>query len=212
MTLTLPVLEQDTLRERLIVAGIDLTVSHGWAWVTMERLAGAVGVSRRTVYNEVGTRHELAEAMVMHELARFLGVVTAGFDEHPDDLIAAIRAAATGVLELAERHPLLRSIVAVAQGGSSELLPLLTTESQELIDTVKAVILPRLVPFADVASTLDQAQLDFTIETLVRHVVSSIVRPDGTPEQVGHRLAWLCARVLASTDAQAGAISSAALP
>lgn len=210
MTSTLAGVE--TLRERLLVAGIDLTVAHGWSWVTMERLAAAGGVSRRTVYNEVGTRKELAEAMVLHELDRFLRVVDAGFDDHPDDLVAAIRAAVSSVLELAEQHPLLRSIVAVAQGGSSELLPLLTTDSSELVATVKAVIFPRLLSYADDVRTLDGPQLDFTVDLLVRLVVSHIVRPDRTPQESGARIAWLCARLLTSSDTAVAELSSAARP
>lgn len=211
MTTVLDPVETDTLRDRLLTAGIDLTVAHGWTWVTMERLAGAVGVSRRTVYNEIGTRADLADAMVMHELDRFLGVFNQGFDEHPEDLIASVRAAVTSVFELAERHPLLRSIAAVAQGGSSELLPLLTTDSQELVDAAKAVILPRVTGHAQAIRTLDESQLEFVVELIVRLVVSHIMRPEGSPQQGGARIAWLCARLLASSDAEAAAMSPAAL-
>ena len=46
----------------------------------MARLAEEVGVSRQTVYNEVGTKPGLAEAMILSELDRFLGVVNRAFD------------------------------------------------------------------------------------------------------------------------------------
>ena len=45
-----------------------MTASVGWASVTMGRLADAVGVSRQTVYNEIGTKPGLAEAMILREL------------------------------------------------------------------------------------------------------------------------------------------------
>ena len=43
------------MRERVIDAGASaLTTEDGWAQVTMARLADVVGVSRQTVYNEIG--------------------------------------------------------------------------------------------------------------------------------------------------------------
>ena len=64
-----------TTRDRIVAAAVEMTTSSGWAAVTMARLADAVGVSRQTVYNEVGSKPALAEAMVLEELTRFLGVV-----------------------------------------------------------------------------------------------------------------------------------------
>ena len=82
------------LRQRLVAAAVEMTLAHGWAQVTMARLAAEVGVSRQTVYNEIGTKPALAEAMILAELDRFLSVVTAAFDRHPTDLVAAIEEAA----------------------------------------------------------------------------------------------------------------------
>ena len=63
-----------TTRERVVDAAVRLTAQIGWSQVTMARLAQEVGVSRQTVYNEVGTKPGLAEAMILRELDRFLGV------------------------------------------------------------------------------------------------------------------------------------------
>src|SRR5256885_1287680 len=87
-----------TLHERIVAAATQLTVEAGWSGVTMGRLADAVGVSRQTIYNEVGDKAALAEAMILSELARFLEAVTSAFDREPDDLIAAIRRAVNDVL------------------------------------------------------------------------------------------------------------------
>ena len=103
MTVTTPL----TMRERLIDAALVLTTEHGWAQVTMARLADAVGVSRQTVYNEIGTKPRLAEAMILRELDRFLELVTAAFDAHPTDLVAAIREASCSVLEASQDNPCL---------------------------------------------------------------------------------------------------------
>ncbi|MDN4175931.1 TetR/AcrR family transcriptional regulator, partial [Nocardioides sp. SOB77] len=87
-----------TTRDRVVDAAVRMTIELGWARVTMVRLADEVGVSRQTVYNEMGTKAGLAEAMVARELDRFLGVVTVSFDAHPDDLVAGIREATRAVL------------------------------------------------------------------------------------------------------------------
>jgi AcrR family transcriptional regulator len=76
------------MRERIVEAAVSLTTEAGWARVTMAAIADRVGVSRQTVYNEVGTKPGLAEAMILHELDRFLGVVNLAFDAHPRDLVA----------------------------------------------------------------------------------------------------------------------------
>ena len=64
------------MRDRVVIAAVELTTTVGWAQVTMARLADQVGVSRQTVYNEIGSKPRLAEAMILGELDRFLLVVT----------------------------------------------------------------------------------------------------------------------------------------
>ncbi|MCX6432898.1 MAG: TetR/AcrR family transcriptional regulator, partial [Actinobacteria bacterium] len=115
----------------------------------MARLADDVGVSRQTVYNEVGAKPALAEAMVMSELDGFLVVVETAFDAHEGDAVASVRAATEAVLTQAQRHPLLRSIVSATYGADTELLPFLTTNASGLLDAAGAVMASRLAPYAD---------------------------------------------------------------
>src|SRR3954462_4105347 len=95
-----------THRDRLLTAAARFTAEHGWGSLTMGKLADLVGVSRQTVYNEVGGKPQLAEAMVMRELSLFLDVVDTAFQDNPTDLVAAIDAAAFQVLEMARTDPL----------------------------------------------------------------------------------------------------------
>jgi AcrR family transcriptional regulator len=181
-----------SLRERIVAAAVEQTLADGWARVTMARLAGAVGVSRQTVYNEVGGKPALAEAMVLAELERFLGVVTHAFDDHPTDLVAAIEAATSGVLRLARGNDLLKAVVGATHGAETELLPLLTTHAEPLLETAKAVVEERVRAY-DVA--LDD-HLGPTIDMVVRVVLSHVMQPSASPEQTGADLAWLATRVL----------------
>ena len=163
-----------TTRERVVDAAVRLTAQIGWSQVTMARLAEEVGVSRQTVYNEVGTKPGLAEAMILSELDRFLGVVNRAFDAHPDDLVEAIRASARN-------------------GADTELRPLLTTHAESLLVAAKAVIAERLAPY-DVA--LAGPQLDAAIDMVVRVVLSHVMQPSGDPVETADAIAWIAARVL----------------
>jgi AcrR family transcriptional regulator len=181
------------MRERVIDAAITMTTEEGWSHVTMARLADAVGVSRQTVYNEVGSKPRLAEAMILHELDRFLGLVTLAFDAHPTDLVAAIRDASRAVLVASQDNPLLHAIVSATHGADTELLPLLTTHAGALLSTAKAVVVERVAPY-DVE--LSPAQLDAAIDAVVRVVLSHVMQPSATPEQTAAGIAWIAARVL----------------
>ena len=128
------------LRDRLIDAAGRLLTEQGWARVTMARLADEVGVSRQTVYNEIGTKSDLAEAMVLRELDRFLAGVVRSFEENPDDLIAAIRQSARRVLTYAQDNALLHAVVSATHGADTELLPLLTTHAESLLVAAKMVV------------------------------------------------------------------------
>ena len=177
----------------MVAAAVDLTTAHGWSHVTMARLADVVGVSRQTVYNEIGTKNALAEAMILAELERFLGVVDRAFDQHPDDLPEAIRAAAEAVLELAQDNRLLHAVVSATHGADTELLPLLTTHGGTLLGTAKLVIEQRVASY-DVA--LDPALLGAAIDMVVRTVLSHIMQPSASPAETAADIAWLAGRAL----------------
>ena len=190
MTVTTPPL---TIRERVVEAAVTLTTRDGWATVTMARLAEVVGVSRQTVYNEVGSKPALAEAMILRELDRFLGLVTVAFDAHPTDLVGAIRDASRAVLEASQDNRLLHAIVSATHGADTELLPLLTTHAGALLSTAKAVVFDRVAPY-DVALT--PTQLDAAIDTVVRVVLSHVMQPSGPPAETADGIAWLAGRAL----------------
>lgn len=181
-----------TLRDRIIAAAGELTTTSGWASVTMAKLADVVGVSRQTVYNEIGGKSALAEAMVLEELARFLDVVNRAFDDH-EELVEAIRAAARGVLEFAEDNTLLHAIVSATHGADTELLPLLTTNSQSLLSVAKAMLAERV---RGMETGLDTPQLEIAIDLVVRVVLSHVMQPSASPAETADGIAWMASRVL----------------
>ncbi|TIC89150.1 TetR/AcrR family transcriptional regulator [Nocardioides sp. GY 10113] len=183
-----------TLRDRLCDAATELLTTQGWGRVTMARLADRVGVSRQTVYNEIGTKNDLAEVVVLRELERFMGQVTLSFDEHPDDLVAAVRASAHRVLVYARDNALLHAVVSATHGADTELLPLLTTHSEYLLDGAKQVVGRRVAAYP---VALEPEQLDACIDMLVRVVLSHVMQPSGDPERTAEDVAFVAARVLA---------------
>lgn len=182
-----------SLRERIIEAASDLTVEHGWSSVTMSALGTRVGVSRQTIYNEVGNKSDLAEALVLWELGHFLETVNAGFDAHPDDLVAAARDAIQRVLERASVNPLLRAAISATEGADTGLLPLLTTDSASLAGAAAVVIELRL---GDYSHEIEPHRLGALVDTIVRLVVSHVIRPSGTPEESAELIAWIIEQVL----------------
>lgn len=182
-----------TMRERIIDAAVVLTSEVGWSAVTMARLADEVGVSRQTVYNELGSKPRLAEAMILRELDRFLGVVSVAFDEHPTDLVAAIRAASEQVLVNAQDNRLLHAVVSATHGADTELLPLLTTHAESLLTVAKTVVAARVEPYA---VGLSPDRLDAAIDMVVRVVLSHVMQPSDTPAATAADIAWIAERVL----------------
>jgi len=187
-----------SMRARVVEAAVELTSQVGWSQVTMARIAERVGVSRQTVYNEIGTKARLAEAMTSAELDRFLEVVSVSFDAHPDDLVAAIRQSARSVLELAQDNQLLVAVVSATHGADTELLPLLTTHAHSLLETAKAVLVERVEPYA---VPLPRPRLEAATDMVVRVVLSHVMQPSDTPAATADDIAWIAGQVLTSPSA-----------
>jgi len=183
-------LRDTELRRRIIAEAAERTARSGWSSVTMSALADRVGVSRQTVYNEVGSKPALARAMVLHELVHFLAVVDDAFDAHPTDAVAAIRQAVQGILETAQEDPLVRAILS---GADADLLPLLTSRSGDLLEMAQIATLQRLVPLTP---SLEPSRRAAAVDMVVRTVLSHVTQPSGSPVQVARDVSWAAGRML----------------
>ena len=181
------------LRERIVAAAIHLTSQSGWTSATMARLADLTGVSRQTVYNEIGTRPELAEAMVQSELARFLAAMTAAFESHPDDVVAALQAAVEAVLDLAHDNPLIQAVASATHGADTALLPLLTTRSADLLTTAGLAADGLLRPRRPRLPARQRADV---VDVVVRTVLSHVMHPTRTPAETAASIAWIAGAAL----------------
>lgn len=181
------------LRARIVAAALAQTGRSGWSSVTMGRLASDVGVSRQTVYNEIGSKRGLAEAMVAEELLRFLGAVQDAFDDNGTDVHAGIRAAVLAVLRFAEDHPVLRSLAGPGSDGEQDVLPLLTSRSASLLTAARQAVLVRLAPLLP---GVPPAALETGVDAVVRLVLSHVVQPGGDAETSADAVTWVAVRLL----------------
>lgn len=179
------------LRDRLLDAAFELTCSDGWRTVTMGRIAERVGVSRKSVYNEIGTKTALGEALVARETERFLDGVSAELRAHPDDPDRGLPAATEHVLRTAADNPLVKAVVLGAPAGNNDLLPLLTTRPDPVlqpaldhIQTEAAALYP----------DLDPDTLTWLIEVFVRLTLSHLTQPTGPVEVAVAQIRTLVAR------------------
>lgn len=186
---------RDLLRDRILDAASEITCDTGWSDVTMAKLAARVGVSRQTVYNEVGSKPALGQALVMRELERFLAAVNDELDRH-DDVVDAIGSAAEHLLEMAAENRLLHAVLSSAHGGTNELLPLLTTHSDPIIEAATVLIAERIPQrYPDLG--LEDDHLAAAIDSIVRLVLSHVMRPGKPPSEAAADISWIAGRVLA---------------
>ncbi|MEC3979112.1 TetR family transcriptional regulator [Amycolatopsis sp. H20-H5] len=183
------------LRERLLAEAAELTRADGWASVTMGKLAARAGVSRQTVYNELGSKPELAEALMLRETDGFATGVGDVLARHPADPVAGVTAAVRYALEAAQANPLLRTVLSGSSGGRESLLPLLTTRSGPVLEQAVAAIAPMLRQCYP-AAPLTPDEWTVAVESLVRLLLSHLVRPTAGVDDAAERMGWVVARLL----------------
>lgn len=182
------------MRDRLLDAAAAITAGDGWGAVTMAKLADEVGVSRQTVYNELGSKPRIAEELVMRELDRFLDVVRARMAAETE-LVEALRSACEGTLEAAAGNPLLKAILESAHTGGSDLLPLLTTQSQGLIEGASAVVMESLAE-QGFETGLSEPELQTAVDSIIRLVLSHVMQPAKPPAEAAADIAWFVGHAL----------------
>lgn len=174
-----PVAARELLRSTLLDAMRDQLESRGWAEVTMAEVARAAGVSRQTLYKAFGSRQEFAQAYVLREVDHFLEAVEAAVGAHVDDPPRALSAAFGVFLTAAAQDPLVRAIV--SGDGGSELLPLVTTQGQPVLEHATE----RLAAFLlDGWPTIAREQAQLLAECVVRLAISHAALP-GRPTGMG---------------------------
>jgi AcrR family transcriptional regulator len=165
------------LRDTLFEAARDELQRRPWSEITMGDVASAAGVSRQTLYKELGSRDEFAQAFVIREGERFLDGVDAAVRENFDDPRAAVAAALGAFLRAAGEDPLVR--VLLGDDGAGAMLPFVTTQGMPVVEWATARL----------AATIEEgwpqapaAKARLLAESLVRLAISYVTAPGSTPE------------------------------
>jgi AcrR family transcriptional regulator len=169
---------RELLRETLLDAARSLLSERPWAQITMADIASRAGVSRQTLYNELGGREQFAQAFVMREAQRFIGAVREAIEAHLDDPSAALTAALELFLDTAGRDPLIGMLL--EDDGTGGMLPLITTRSRPVLDWAGGQIADAIAQGWPMVAEQDARLL---AQTLVRLAISYLTVPIGPPSQ-----------------------------
>ena len=179
-------------RDALLDAARRVVVAGEWERMPLAELAGRAGVSRQTLYNEFGSKDGLAQALSAQETEFFLAGIADVLESFPDDPVAGTRAAVEYTLRTGADDPLLKAILSSAR-GPSELLPLLTTRAEPLLESSRKLLTGYLTGHWPHLTTRD---VSLVAESVIRLTVSHLVLPLAPIERTADDLATLVARAL----------------
>lgn len=188
------------LRKTLLDAAASLLEQRPWAQITMADIASRAGVSRQTLYNELGSREQFAQAFVLREAQRFIEAVREAIEAHLDDPTAALAAALQLFLDTAGRDPLIATLL--DDDGTGGMLPLITTRGRPLLDWAGSQIAQAISDGWPAVLPQDALLL---AQTLVRLAISYLTMPTSPPQLATQEAVRLLApfieRAVAGADA-----------
>lgn len=176
---TLPYREaaRQLLRQTLLDAARSLLEQRPWSQITMADIASRAGVSRQTVYNELGSREQFAQTFVLREAERFIQSVEQAISQHLDDPAAALAAALELFLRSASEDPLIGMLL--DDDGTGGMLPLITTRSRPVLDWAGERIAAAISNGWPGARPQDAELLS---QAIVRLAISYLTVPVGPPQ------------------------------
>ena len=165
------------LRDTILDSVGGLITDRGWAATTMSDVAAASGVSRQTIYNEFGSRPELAQAFVLRESERFIFAVSDAVRTNHDQPWVALQAALEVFLTAAASDPLFKSVI--DRDGEASMLSLLTTEGGPLVSYTTGVLRELIL---EIWPGVDDHDAYTLANALVRLAISHASLPDAPIE------------------------------
>ena len=159
------------LRDRVLDTTRELVCAQGWDAVNMSLIAKRVGVSRTALYKSVGAREELATALIQRETDRYLAGVTAAIAA-ADDAVSGLGAAARAALTFGAGNELLKSILSRASDSADDLLPLLTTDPEPVIDRAVDAVTRALHDRPDAGAAADPGIVDVFVRLTISHLLA----------------------------------------
>ncbi|MEV6388055.1 TetR family transcriptional regulator [Nocardia xishanensis] len=170
------------LRERVIETARELVCNEGWGAVNMSRVAKEVGVSRPVLYKEVGTKQDLADLVIRHELETFLVGIDDSLAAHPGDVIAGLTAAVDYTLRAASDNALLKAVLSGRSTANTELLPTLMTDPEPVLGRALGAVGAAVRARYELAD-LSEDELATRTEIVIRLTLSHLFQPLGPVER-----------------------------
>lgn len=164
------------LRQTLLDAARSLLGERPWAQITMADIASRAGVSRQTLYNELGNREQFAQAFALREAERFVGEAEGELERNLDHPSAALAAALGAFLQRASEDPLIGTLL--EDDGTGGMLPLISTRSRPVLDWASQRIAGAIERGWPQVATRDASLL---AEAIVRLAISYATAPPGPP-------------------------------
>jgi AcrR family transcriptional regulator len=181
-----PVAARRLLRDTLLDAARELLVERQWSQITMADIARAAGVSRQTLYNELRSRDEFVQSLVLREEARLIAAVEATIRAQLDDPVQALSQAFNVFLIAAAEDPLIRRVL--SEDGTDGLLPLITTRGRPVIEGAVADLGAIII---SCWPHVQRAQVKLLSECLVRLAISYVMLPSGPTTMTATSIATL---------------------
>lgn len=183
------------LHDRLLDAARDITTADGWSALTMGAVASRAGISRQHLYNEIGTKDQLGDALVNRETDEFLAVMCEQLRSHPTEPVAGVGAAVRHALDHGARNALLKAILHASDPRGDSLLPLLTARPEAVLTRATQALAVEMTAlrFDD---GLTSATLDVLVDGLARLVLSHLTQPTGPAELAITQARWLTRAVM----------------
>jgi AcrR family transcriptional regulator len=184
------------LRDDVLDAACEMTVTSGWSSVRMTALANRVGISRQTLYKEFGSREDVGRVLVLREAGRLIEGVAEQIERRRDNVPAAIHAAVFFALQRSAASPLLHAVLTSASASTAadaSLLPIITAQSRSLIADATAMLATYL---RTSTPGLSQEDADTIASALVRLTASHLMLPLDPPGRTAQRLTRIAVRAL----------------
>jgi AcrR family transcriptional regulator len=146
-----------TVRERILEAGYACVARYGLAKTTVEDVARAARLSRATLYRHFpGGRDQLMREVIAWETGRFFGRLAEAVAGAPD-FAHLLEEALVFAHRAVEEHAVLQKML---QTEPERLLPQLTVESERILVFIRGFLVPylereQLAPGVDAAQAAD---------------------------------------------------------
>ncbi|MEA2588671.1 MAG: hypothetical protein QOH66_1598 [Actinomycetota bacterium] len=130
-----------TVRERILEAGYACVARYGLAKTTVEDVARAASLSRATLYRHFpGGRDQLMREVIAWETGRFFGRLAEAVAGAPD-FAHLLEEALVFAHRAVEEHAVLQKVL---QTEPERLLPQLTVESERILVFIRGFLVPYL--------------------------------------------------------------------